>query len=100
MKTFEMTELSALILSTLTQPIHGYDIMKVIESDLGDYQSIGPATLYTTLSKLLKAKLCTYTVDGKKKVYTITPLGRDVLHREIQKHEKMVTFMKEMQLEG
>ncbi len=100
MKTPELTELSTLILSTLTQPIHGYDIMKMIEADLSDFQTVGPATLYTTLSKLLKANLCTYTVDGKKKIYTITPLGRETLRKEIIKHEKMLTFMKEMQLEG
>lgn len=90
----ELTEISVLILSTLTKPIHGYEIMKQIDDALGSVLSVGPATLYTTLSKLLKAGFCQYRTEGKKKVYHLTEKGKQVLHEEYEKRVLMLDFLK------
>lgn len=90
----ELTEISVLILSTLTKPVHGYEIMKRIDDDLGSVLSLGPATLYTTLAKLLKAGLCTCENQGKKKVYHLTAYGVQVLKEEYEKRQKMLLFIK------
>lgn len=45
------------ILSSVTDEKHGYLIMKTIEKLTNNEVSIGPASLYTTLKKLLAADL-------------------------------------------
>ena len=75
-------------------PIHGYNIMKRIDEVLHPLMSVGPATMYTTLSKLVKNKLCAITNVQNRKIYTLTPLGQQVLESEIKRREKMIEFMK------
>jgi DNA-binding PadR family transcriptional regulator len=94
MNDIQLTETALLILSTMHSPIHGYDIMKRIDEALHPLMSVGPATMYTTLSKLVKSKLCTLTEDQHRKIYTLTPLGQEVLAGEITRREKMLDFMK------
>lgn len=94
MNTIQLTETSLLILSTMQSPIHGYDIMKHIDEALHPLMSVGPATMYTTLSKLVKSKLCAITNVQNRKIYILTPLGQQVLEGEITRREKMLEYMK------
>ena len=54
--------------------------MKTIEKLTDDKVTIGPASLYTTLKKLLAAGLVELNTDiaENKKVYKVTNKGRDV----------------------
>ncbi len=93
MKTIELTEIGCLILSTLVEPIHGYEIMKSIESEFEGKVNLGPATLYTTLSKLVKADLCSFEEVSNKKIYIITDKGKALLIEEVEKKKQALNFM-------
>lgn len=94
MAQFELTEIGLLVLSQLTKPVHGYDIMKTIEEDFKGEVIIGPATLYTTLSKLVGLGFCQYKHVSNKKVYELTALGLQVLTNELEKKERVLTYIK------
>jgi DNA-binding PadR family transcriptional regulator len=95
MAQFELTEIGLLVLSLLTTRTHGYDIMKTIENDLEGEVRIGPATLYTTLSKLVASGLCLFEQEGNKKLYRITNQGYDVLLHELQKKQLVLDYIEE-----
>ncbi|SQB32008.1 PadR family transcriptional regulator [Clostridium sporogenes] len=68
--------------------------MKTIEKFTNNEVTIGPASLYTTLKKLLKAGLVELNsnVDENKKVYRITDKGKEMLIKEINRKKQMITF--------
>jgi DNA-binding PadR family transcriptional regulator len=95
MAQFELTEIGLLVLSLLTTRTHGYDIMKTIDNDLEGEVRIGPATLYTTLSKLVASGLCLFEQEGAKKLYRITNKGYDVLIHEFDKKRFVLDYIGE-----
>lgn len=90
----ELTDSAFYILSSLIEEKHGYLIMKTIEDLTNNKVVIGPASLYTTLKKLLKAGLIEInkTSDENKKVYKITEMGREMLVKEIERKKSMIKF--------
>lgn len=90
----ELTDSAFYILSSLIEEKHGYLIMKTIEESTNNEVVIGPASLYTTLKKLLKAGLIelSATADENKKTYKITEAGKDMLMKEIERKKQMVKF--------
>lgn len=82
------------ILSTLIQEKHGYLIMKTIEHSTKGSVVIGPASLYTTLKKLLDSGLIlrNKTHDESTKIYQITAQGKDILLKDINRKKQMVEF--------
>lgn len=89
----ELTDTSFYILVSVVEEKHGYLIMKTIEELTNGEVSIGPASLYTTLKKLLKAELIDLkTTDENKKIYKITKDGHEMLLKEIERKKKMVKF--------
>lgn len=90
----ELTDAAFYILSSVIEEKHGYLIMKTIEELTGNKVTIGPASLYTTLKKLLAARLVELSdgVDEGKKIYKITSLGREMLIKEIKRKKEMVKF--------
>lgn len=90
----ELTDSAFYILSSVIEPRHGYLIMKTIEELTNNQVTIGPASLYTTLKKLLAAELVELDAkaDENKKVYKITSLGREMLIKEIERKKQMVRF--------
>lgn len=70
----ELTDSAFYILSSVIQEKHGYLIMKTVEKFTQNEVVIGPASLYTTLKKLLAADLVELNseADENKKVYKIT----------------------------
>lgn len=90
----ELTDSAFYILSSVIEEKHGYLIMKTIEKFTDNKVTIGPASLYTTLKKLLVAKLVELNpaIDENKKVYKITNLGRKMLRKEIERKKQMVKF--------
>ncbi|MCM0650054.1 PadR family transcriptional regulator [Clostridium swellfunianum] len=90
----ELTDAAFYILSSVIEEKHGYLIMKTIEEFTSNEVSIGPASLYTTLKKLLSAGLIELTKDEEesKKIYKITEAGHDMLIKEIQRKKRMIRF--------
>lgn len=90
----ELTDSAFYILSSVIEKKHGYLIMKTIEKFTNNEVTIGPASLYTTLKKLLAAELVEliFDTDENEKVYEITNKGRDMLIKEIERKKQMVKF--------
>ncbi|GAA0725272.1 PadR family transcriptional regulator [Clostridium malenominatum] len=90
----ELTDSAFYILSSVIEEKHGYLIMKTIEKFTNNEVVMGPATLYTTLKKLLAADLVELNshTDENKKVYKITDKGREMLIKEIERKRQMIKF--------
>ena len=90
----ELTDSAFYILASVIEEKHGYLIMKTIEKLTNDKVIIGPASLYTTLKKLLAAGLVELNTDiaENKKVYKITNKGRGMLIKEIERKKQMIRF--------
>ena len=90
----ELTDSAFYILSSVVEEKHGYLIMKTIEKHTNNEVTIGPASLYTTLKKLLEAELVELNVkdEENKKIYKITDKGKEMLIKEIQRKKQMVKF--------
>ena len=90
----ELTDSAFYILSSVIEEKHGYLIMKAIEKFTNNRVVIGPASLYTTLKKLLAAELVELSsdTDENKKVYRITNKGREMLINEIERKRQMIKF--------
>ncbi|MCM3770366.1 MULTISPECIES: PadR family transcriptional regulator [Priestia] len=88
----ELTDTSYYILLSLVEAKHGYLIMKTIEDMTNQQFSIGPASMYTTIKKLLAAELITLFGESKdkKKTYVATEKGIQFLKKEIQRRKEMI----------
>lgn len=76
----ELTDSIFLILLSTLQPSHGYKIMQQIQETTKNLVEIGPATMYTTLRKLLLVGWISEQPEGDSKIlYTITAKGKEVL---------------------
>lgn len=79
-----LTETTYYILIALLQPGHGYYAMQRVEELSQGKVRIAAGTMYGALDHLLRQKWIQSvpTEDKRRKVYQITPLGREVLHLE------------------
>lgn len=98
-KKIKLTDAAFYILAVLGEPLHGYAIMKKVEEVSGGEDEsafkLGPATLYTTLTKLVDQKMISQLddleqSDERRKPYLITDLGWKVLADETKRRAKMV----------
>lgn len=89
----ELTDTAFYILLSLMEAKHGYLIMKSIEQITNNSLTVGPASLYTTIKKLLKAELIK-EIENKgsqnKKTYLATETGIQLLQKELQRRREMV----------
>ena len=60
-------------------PRHGYEIIKLLEEKTADWYSPSPGIVYPTLTYLEEAGYVTASIEGSKKLYTITDEGRSYL---------------------
>lgn len=85
-----MTETGFYILFCLQTPQHGYGIGQQVKKMTGNAVSISPGTMYGTLSKMEKDGLISfYAEEEKRKIYQITPLGKEILDLEISRIERL-----------
>ena len=71
-------------------------VQMVREMTKGDIV-LAPGTMYGSLSKMEKDGLIRFVrEEEKRKIYAITDLGREVLHLEMKRIERLYTNMKEM----
>jgi DNA-binding PadR family transcriptional regulator len=77
---------------------HGYAIMQAAKSLSAGSFSMGPATLYTTIGKLVQAGLIEETTGEKtteergrgRRYYKLTGLGRAALDEELRRMARIV----------
>jgi len=85
-----MTETGFYILFCLQKPQHGYGIGLQVKKMTDGEVSICAGTMYGTLSKMEKDGLIAFFAEEeKRKLYQITPLGREILDLEIQRIKRL-----------
>ena len=93
-----MTETGFYILLCLQKEAHGCSIVQQVEQLTGGEIRISPGTLYGSLSKMEKDGLIRFLrEEEKRKIYSITDLGRQVLELETKRIERLYRNMREVQ---
>ncbi|UJL46382.1 PadR family transcriptional regulator [Virgibacillus sp. NKC19-16] len=88
----ELTDSAYYILLSLVDAKHGYVVMQTIEEMTDNRLSIGPASMYTIIKKLLAADLIKQVgdKDKKRKTYVATEKGLELLKKEVERRREMV----------
>jgi DNA-binding PadR family transcriptional regulator len=86
-----LTEATFYIMLALVEPLHGYGVMQMVEALSEGKVEPGPGTLYGVLTSLEREKLIAMLrEEERRKVYQLTPRGREVLRAQIERLEVMV----------
>lgn len=81
-----MTETAFYILLSLTEPRHGYGIIKYVEEITSERIQLGSGTVYGTLTKMQRDGVITVlSCEDKKTIYEITEIGKKLLSAEINR---------------
>jgi len=89
-KYLPLSESTCYIMLALVEPAHGYAIMQKVEAISEGTVKLGPGTLYGVLATLEKEELIQKTKEeDRRKVYALTPLGKQVLAAQIERLEIM-----------
>lgn len=96
-KYVPMTETAFYILLSLTEPRHGYGIVKHVEDITAGRLVLGSGTVYGTLTKMQKDGVITVFADEQRKtVYEITDAGKELMKVEITRikevHRNAIVF--------
>lgn len=87
-----LTEPMYYILLTLMEPQHGYSIMQEVDRRTEGRVKIGAGTLYNLLSRFEEEKfIAQVSEENRRKVYTITDKGIDILKEEYQRLMQLVS---------
>lgn len=86
-----LTETTYYILLALTQPAHGYAAIQTIEKMSGGDVKVAAGTMYGAIEKLLKLKWIKEvpSEDRRRRVYTITDLGKQILTLETSRMREL-----------
>lgn len=85
-----MTETAYYILLSLTEPRHGYGIIKHVEQLTKGRISLGSGTVYGTLTKMQRDGLIVkYADEQRKKVYEITEDGKRIIRIEMERLKEL-----------
>ena len=100
-----LTEATYWTLASLAAPRHGYAIMQTVAAASGGRVRLGPGTLYAILAKLLDQKLIRRVGESgaggeRRKEYTLTPLGRQVVELECQRLEGLARAGRQILMGG
>jgi len=87
-----------ILLSLSSGELHGYEMMKRVEKDSHGAVHMGPATLYTTIKRLLEAGYLAESDerpdasmdDQRRRYYRLTPSGRDLVREELREMDSLV----------
>ncbi|MCU0519901.1 MAG: PadR family transcriptional regulator [Anaerolineae bacterium] len=86
-----LTESTYYILLALVEPLHGYGVMQKVEALSEGTVKIGPGTLYGAFQALEKeALIAKVGEEERRKIYTLTPRGREVLRDQVSRLAIMV----------
>ena len=96
-ETGELTDSIFFILMATSTPIHGYGIMKIVQTSTEQSIDIGPATMYTTLKKLKQVGWIYETGEEDSKIlYKITDAGQKILNENFERRKKIVDFAEKL----
>lgn len=85
-----MTETAFYIILSLTEPRHGYGIVKHVEEITDGRIRLGSGTVYGTLTKMQRDGIITVFADEKrKKTYEITENGKVLIREEIKRLKEL-----------
>lgn len=91
-----MTETAFYILYCLQTPQHGYGVVQQVERLTNGEIRLAPGTMYGSLSKMEKDGVIAFVrEEEKRKLYAITPLGREVLGLEIKRIRRLYQTIRE-----
>lgn len=77
---FDSGHLRLVILQLIAEkPSYGYEIIKAIEERLSGGYAPSPGVVYPTLTLLEEEGLATSSMEGNKKLYTVSEQGKDYL---------------------
>ena len=95
-KNLPLTETVYYILLALLEPAHGYVIMQKVEELSEGEVRMAAGTLYGAIDNLLKLKFIepVASEDKRRKVYTITELGVEILKLDMMRMQHMVEITK------
>ena len=92
-----MTETGFYILLCLKEPNHGYGIVQMVKVMTEGDIVLAPGTMYGSLSKMEKDGLIRFIrEEDKRKIYSITDLGSEVLNLEMNRIARLYKNMEEM----
>lgn len=90
-RNLPMSETAYYILLSLRRERHGYGIMQDVETMTKGRLRIGAGTLYGTLGKMEKQGFIEVAaVEDRRKLYSLTEEGAELLRREIERLEELV----------
>ena len=86
-----LTEQMYYVLLCLKSECCGMDIMEWVNKKTCGRVAIGPGTLYNLLEQFLDAQMIKETkVEGRKRSYTITEKGQEMLEAEVARMKKLI----------
>lgn len=91
-KNLPLTETVYYVLLALTEPAHGYAVMKKVEKLSDGHVKLAAGTLYGAIENLLKKKMILNLPgdDPRRKVYVISDLGKKVLSADYSRMLHMI----------
>lgn len=85
-----MTETAYYILLSLSEPRHGYGIIKFVDELTSGRIKLGSGTVYGTLSKMWKDNIISIFEDqNRKTIYRITKSGTELLRLEMERIKRV-----------
>lgn len=92
-----MTETGFYILLCLQKPNHGYGIVQMVERLTEGEIRLSPGTMYGSLSKMEKDGVIRFVCEeDKRKIYTVTDLGTEVLQLELKRIRRLYNNSQEV----
>lgn len=90
-RNLPLTETTFYILLALLEPAHGYLIMQKIEELSDGHVRIAAGTLYGAIENLINLKFImpVPSEDKRRKVYSITDRGREILKCDLERINHM-----------
>jgi DNA-binding PadR family transcriptional regulator len=86
-----------ILLALAGEDLHGYGIIQEIARQSQGSYRLGPGTLYDNLKKLMDQKLVvdaprsSLSKEEDRRLYRITPTGRDVLSSEVERLREVIS---------
>jgi DNA-binding PadR family transcriptional regulator len=94
-----------LLLTLVDGQKHGYAMAKEVKDRSDGSISLGPGSLYWSLSRLCELNLIEETRapedtsrEGRRRYYRLTDVGREVLERETETLSRVLSFARDKQV--
>jgi DNA-binding PadR family transcriptional regulator len=91
-----------LLLTLVDGEKHGYAMAQEVEERSDGSISLGPGSLYWSLSRLAESGLIEETRapedgtrEGRRRYYRLTDIGRDILERETETLSRVLSFARD-----